>query len=59
VGQALSRVLEAAGPDLDRLANNLRTWFHDWAAEGFFRAVELAESWTPAGSPSAGTDAEG
>jgi hypothetical protein len=43
VGQAISRAVEAAGPDLDRLANTLRAWFHDWAAEGFFRAVELAE----------------
>ena len=43
VGQAIQRAVEAAGPDLDRLANNLRTWFHDWAAEGFFRAVELAD----------------
>jgi hypothetical protein len=43
VGQAISRAVEAAGPDPDRLANNLRTWFHDWAAEGFFRAVELAD----------------
>jgi hypothetical protein len=42
VGQAINRAVEAAGPDLDQLPNNLRTWFHDWAAEGFFRAVELA-----------------
>ncbi|HEV3256728.1 MAG TPA: DNA-binding domain-containing protein [Gemmataceae bacterium] len=43
VGQAISGAVEAAGPDLDRLPNNLGTWFHDWAAEGFFRAVELAD----------------
>ncbi len=41
LGQAISRVLNTAGPDLDSLANNLRAWFHDWAAEGLFRAVEL------------------
>jgi Putative DNA-binding domain len=43
VGEAIGRAAEAAGPNLDRLAGNLRTWFHDWAAEGFFRAVECAE----------------
>jgi Putative DNA-binding domain len=43
VGQAISRAVDAAGTDLDRLQDNLWTWFHDWAAEGFFRAVELAD----------------
>jgi len=42
VGQAISGAVEAAGPDLDRLPNNLGMWFHDWAAEGFFRGVEFA-----------------
>jgi hypothetical protein len=42
VGQAIHRAVETAGPDLDRLPDNLWTWFHDWAAEGFFRALELA-----------------
>ncbi len=42
VGQAINRAVEAAGPDVDRLEKNLQAWFHDWAAEGFFRAVELA-----------------
>ncbi len=41
VGQAISRAVESAGPDLDRLSDNLSSWFHDWAAEGFFRGVEL------------------
>jgi hypothetical protein len=41
VGEAISRAVEAAGSDLDLLPHNLWTWFHDWAAEGFFRAVEL------------------
>ncbi len=40
VGEAIGQAADAAGPDLDRFAANLRTWFHDWAAEGFFRAVE-------------------
>lgn len=43
LGQALGGVVETAEPDLDRLADTLRAWFHEWAAEGFFRAVELAE----------------
>jgi hypothetical protein len=43
VGQAISRAFETTGSDLDRLPQNLWTWFHDWAAEGFFSAVELAE----------------
>ena len=28
---------------LDLLANNLHTWFQDWAAEGFFLALEFAD----------------
>ena len=43
VGLAISRAVETAGPDLDRLQDNLWTWFHDWAAEGFFHTVELAD----------------
>ena len=41
VGQAIAWVAETAAPDLDRFANNLRTWFNDWAAEGFFRSVDV------------------
>ena len=40
VGEAIGRAAEGAGPDLDRFAAKLRTWFRDWAAEGFFRTVE-------------------
>jgi hypothetical protein len=43
VGQAIRQAFEAAGPNLDCLRDNLSTWFHDWAAEGFFRTVETAE----------------
>ena len=43
VGVAISRAAESAGPDLERLATNLQAWFHDWAAEGFFRAVTWGE----------------
>ncbi|HUY31812.1 MAG TPA: DNA-binding domain-containing protein [Pirellulales bacterium] len=42
VGEAIGRAVETAGPDLDRLSNNLRTWFRDWAAEGFFASIEPA-----------------
>ena len=40
VGEAIGRAAQAAGPDLDRFAANLRTWFRDWTAEGFFRALQ-------------------
>jgi hypothetical protein len=43
VGVAINRAAESAGPDLERLATNLQAWFHDWAAEGFFRALDLRE----------------
>jgi hypothetical protein len=43
LGQAIKRAVDSAGPALDRLPANLWTWFHDWAAEGFFRGVELAD----------------
>jgi hypothetical protein len=42
VGRAIGRAVEAAGPDLDCLPDNLWTWFHDWAAEGLFSGVEVA-----------------
>ena len=40
VGEAIGQAARAAGPDLERFAANLRIWFRDWAAEGFFRALE-------------------
>jgi hypothetical protein len=42
LGQAISRAFEEAESDLTHLENDLPTWFRDWAAEGFFRALELA-----------------
>jgi hypothetical protein len=42
VGEAIRRAAETAGPDLAGLPDNLWLWFRDWAAEGFFGAVELA-----------------
>ena len=41
VGDAVGRAAEAAGSDIEQLANDLGTWFHRWAAEDFFRAVEF------------------
>jgi hypothetical protein len=41
IGEAIQRVADTAGPEIDRLSANLRQWFHDWAAEGFFRAFKL------------------
>ena len=43
IGEAIQTAAAVAGPDLDHLAANLRQWFHDWAAEGFFQSVELPE----------------
>ena len=40
VGEAIGLAAEAAGPEIDRLAADLRQWFHDWAAEGFFQALQ-------------------
>ncbi len=41
VGDAIGLAAQTAGTDLDRLAADLRNWFESWAANGFFRAVEL------------------
>lgn len=41
LGEAIGLVAEQAGPDLDRFAADLRTWFSDWATAGFFQAVEV------------------
>ena len=40
VGEAVARTAAAAGPDLEQLAEHLREWFTNWAAEGFFQRVE-------------------
>jgi len=39
IGAAIERVLELPDANVDALAGQLRTWFHDWAAEGFFRRI--------------------
>ncbi len=43
VGEAIARTVETSDEDLDLLAANLRIWFQDWAAEGFFRVVEIPD----------------
>jgi hypothetical protein len=43
VGQALSQAVERTSPDIDRLPHNLAAWFYDWAAEGYFSDVKLAD----------------
>ncbi len=41
VGEAIAWTAETTAPDPERFAADLRAWFNDWAAEGFFRAVEF------------------
>lgn len=41
IGSAVGLVAESADPELDHLADDLRVWFGNWAAAGFFRAVEV------------------
>lgn len=41
LGQAIGRIIDSAGANADRLESDLRTWFHDWAAEGFFLQIEV------------------
>jgi hypothetical protein len=39
VGEAIAWAAETTAPDLERFAADLREWFNDWAAEGFFRSL--------------------
>ena len=43
IGAAIERVMELPDVDIDLLAQQLRTWFHDWAAEGFFKRIVAHE----------------
>ena len=43
IGEAIQRAAEAAGPEIECLEANLRQWFHDWAAEGFFQTLGFPE----------------
>ncbi|WP_158633457.1 HvfC/BufC N-terminal domain-containing protein [Tautonia sociabilis] len=39
LGPAIGAAMEADAVAPDRLVADLRRWFHDWAAAGFFRAI--------------------
>ena len=40
IGQAIECAAEILDADDQELAVSLRSWFHNWAAEGFFQAVQ-------------------
>jgi Putative DNA-binding domain len=43
VGEAIEKLaleVSATGQNLDRLADDLRNWFREWSAAGFFQAIE-------------------
>ena len=42
IGKAIESTASLMDVDDEELAVSLRTWFHNWAAEGFFQAVETA-----------------
>jgi hypothetical protein len=42
VGEAISCAAEVVGADSRRFTRQLRGWFRDWTAEGFFQAVSCA-----------------
>ena len=47
VGRAIESTAERAighGECVDRLAEELRDWFEEWSASGFFQSVELSPS---------------
>lgn len=39
IGTAIHQVATTAGTDIDQTAINLRQWFQEWAAEGFFEGI--------------------
>ena len=41
VGEAVTMIIPLAENDLDNLAENLKVWFRNWTAEGFFKSVHL------------------
>jgi hypothetical protein len=40
-GYALGRGVEASGASLEKLTADVRKWFHNWTAEGFFQDIEV------------------
>ena len=43
IAEAVQLAVEAGGREADHMAADLRQWFHDWAAEGFFQALQLPD----------------
>ena len=41
LGEAIARAVDAADAEVEQLATQLKEWFREWAAAGFFHAVEL------------------
>lgn len=42
--QPIDCASKASTGDLKRLAEDLKLWFRNWTAEGFFRAIQAPES---------------
>ena len=42
VGRAIERAARASSDSVDQLACNLKLWFRNWTAEGFFRGIRLS-----------------
>jgi hypothetical protein len=43
VGEALRLAVQAENPDPGEFAGQLREWFRNWTAEGFFQGVQLSD----------------
>ena len=43
LGQAVERAASVTDDDMDTLTANLKLWFRNWTAEGFFQSVRLLE----------------
>ncbi len=41
VGQSIELVVPTVGVEVDELAAQLRLWFRNWTAEGFFHSVSV------------------
>ena len=39
LGQGIEHPLETSNDDLKELAEDLKLWFRNWTADGFFRAI--------------------
>ncbi|MCI0535507.1 MAG: DNA-binding domain-containing protein, partial [Verrucomicrobiales bacterium] len=43
IGAAVERAALTANAEVDQLAADLKLWFRNWTAEGFFQSVEMAQ----------------